>query len=269
MPKIEINGRPINYVIAGSGPETIVFSHGYLMRHQMFAAQIAALSGTHRVIAFDHRGHGESGLCQEPFGIYELVDDAEKLIDAICDGPVHFAGMSTGGYVGLRLLLRRPDLFKSLILMDTGANAESAASLKQYNQLLFFVRIIGIRPLLGKVLPLLFGKPFRQDPTQRDAFSQMKAYISGLDRTSIRQFGRAIFDRDDVQDALRALENPPATLIMVGEEDIPTPPATAKAMHEAIKGSKLITVPNAGHTSPLENPAFVSDTIKNFLNGQT
>lgn len=269
MPTIDINGRPINYVIAGSGPETIVFSHGYLMRHQMFAAQVEALSDTYSVIAFDHRGHGESGPCQEPFGMYDLVDDAEKLIDALCDGPVHFAGMSTGGYVGMRLLLRRPDLFKSLILIDTGANAESAASLKQYNQLLFFVRLIGIRPLLGKVLPLLFGKHFRQDPAQRDALNQMKAYISGLDRTSVRQFGRAIFDRDDVQDALHALENPPATLIMVGDEDIPTPPATAKAMHEAITGSKLIEVPKAGHTSPLENPAFVCDAIKDFLNGQT
>lgn len=269
MPKIDINGRPINYVIAGSGPETIVLSHGYLMRHQMFAAQIEALSDTYRVIAFDHRGHGKSGLCQDPFGMYDLVDDTEKLIDALCDGPVHFAGMSTGGYVGMRLLLRRPDLLKSLILIDTGANAESAASLKQYNQLLFFVRLIGIRPLLGKVLPLLFGKAFRQDPAQRDAFNQMKSYISGLDRTSIRQFGRAIFDRDDVQDALRALTDPPATLIMVGAEDIPTPPATAKAMHEAIKGSELIEVPKAGHTSPLENPAFVTEAIKRFLGRQT
>lgn len=269
MPKVEINGRTISYVTAGTGPDTIVFSHGYLMSHQMFTAQIDALSQTHRVIAFDHRGHGESGLCQDPFGIYDLVDDAEKLIDATCDGPVHFAGMSTGGYVGLRLLLRRPDIFKSLILMDTGANAESAASLKQYNQLLFFVRLIGIKPLLGKVLPLLLGQTFRNDPARRAEFNQLKTYISSLDRTSVRQFGRAIFDRDDVLDALRGLESPPPTLIMVGEDDIPTPPATAKSMRDAIKGSGLIQVPKAGHTSPLENPAFVTEAITSFLTRQT
>lgn len=269
MPKIDINGRLINYTVTGSGPETIVFSHGYLMRHQMFEAQIAALSATHRIIAFDHRGHGESGPCQQPFGIYDLVDDAEKLIDTVCDGPAHFAGMSTGGYVGLRLMLRRPDLFKSMILMDTGANAESAAALKQYNQLLFFVRLIGIRPLLGKVLPLLFGPVFRADPARQAEYAALKNYISSLDRTSIRQFGRAVFDRDDVQGALSALENPPATLIMVGDVDIPTPPATAQSLHQAIKGSELIEVPNAGHTSPLENPAFVTDAIAGFLNRQT
>ncbi|MEJ8561664.1 alpha/beta hydrolase [Yoonia sp. GPGPB17] len=269
MPKIEINGRLLHYVATGTGEDTIVFSHGYLMRHQMFEAQIGAFSKSHRVIAFDHRGHGDSGTCQQAFGMYDLVDDAEQLIEGLCDGPVHFAGMSTGGYVGLRLLLRRPDLIKSLILMDTGANAESPATLKQYNQLLFFVRLVGIRPLLGKVLPLLFGPTFRSDPARQAEFFQLKSYIGRLDRTSVRLFGRAIFDRDDVQDALRALKNAPPTLIMVGEDDIPTPPATAQAMHEAIRGSELISVPEAGHTSPLENPSFVTEAIDRFLKHQT
>ncbi|PJI86386.1 pimeloyl-ACP methyl ester carboxylesterase [Yoonia maricola] len=269
MPKIDVNGRSIHYVTAGSGPETIVFSHGYLMSHRMFAAQIEALSATYRLIAFDHRGHGGSGPCHQPFGIYDLVDDAEQVIDALCDGPVHFAGMSTGGYVGMRLLLRRPDLFQSLILMDTGANAESKASLRQYNQLLFLVRLVGIRPLLGKVLPLLFGQAFRNDPTQQDAFATWKADIGRLDRTSVRQFGRAIFDRDDVRGELQELDTPPPTLIIVGAKDIPTPPATAEELQEVIKGSELIEVADAGHTSPLERPVVVTEAITRFLNQQT
>ncbi|MEL6683974.1 MAG: alpha/beta hydrolase [Pseudomonadota bacterium] len=265
MPNIQINGRSIHYVTAGSGPQTIIFSHGYLMSQRMFAAQIAKLSETYRVIAFDHRGHGDSGPSRQPFGIYDLVDDAAALIDALCDGPVHFAGMSTGGYVGLRLLLRRPDLIKTLILMDTGAAAESKESLRQYNQLLFFVRLVGIRPLLGKVLPLLFGQAFRHDPAQRAAFQDWKNYISSLDRTSVRQFGRAIFDRDDVQDGLRALKNPPPVLIMVGAEDIPTPPTMAQDLQRIFVGSELIEVPQAGHTSPLENPGLVTAAIARFI----
>jgi len=269
MPVKEIAGRPIHYVTAGSGPETIVFSHGYLMNHAMFTAQITALSQTHRVIAFDHRGHGQSGPCHEPFGIYDLLDDAIKLIEAVGNGPVHFAGMSTGGYVGMRLLLKRPDLIKTLTLIDTGANAEAPASLRQYNQLLFLVRLVGIRPLLGRVLPLLFGQSFRTDPARQGEFQSWKASIAGLDRTSIRQFGRAVFDRDDVLEALRNLETPPRTLVMVGQEDIPTPPPLAKALHDAITGSELVHVPDAGHTSPLENPAFVTDAITKFLIHET
>ena len=269
MPEIQINGRSIHYVTAGSGPETLVFAHGYLMSHAMFAAQIAALSATHRVIAYDHRGHGESGLCQGPFVMNDLVDDAEKLIAAFCDGPVHFAGMSTGGYVAMRLMLRRPDLIRTMVLIDTDATAESKATLRQYNLLLFLVRLVGIRPLLGKVLPLLFGKTFRQDPARRATFDQWKSYISGLDRTSIRQFGRAIFDREGVQDELRALENPAPTLIIVGQEDIPTPVAMAKALQEAIAGSKLVEIPDTGHSSPVESPAQVTEAITTFLNRHT
>lgn len=265
MPSINIDGRAIHYQITGSGPATIVLSHGYLMNHMMFAAQTALLSQTHRVIAYDHRGHGESGGCHAPFGMYDLVDDAAQLITKLCEGPVHFAGMSTGGYVGMRLLLKQPELINRLILIDTGAHAESAASLKQYNQLLFFVRLVGIKPLLGKVLPLLFGPTYRNDPTNAAEFRGWKDYISSLNRTSIRLFGRAIFDRDDVLADLRALKNPPPTLILVGEDDIPTPPAYAQAMHDAIKGSRLMQVPKSGHSSPVENPAIVTDAIADFL----
>ena len=130
MPNIDVNGQSIHYIETGTGPETIVFSHGYLMRHQIFDAQIAELSTTHRVIAFEHRGHGNSGPCYDAFGIYDLVDDTAVLIDTLVGGPVYFAGMSTGGYVGLRLLLRRPDLIKRLVMIDTAAQAEDSAQLK-------------------------------------------------------------------------------------------------------------------------------------------
>lgn len=269
MPHITINGRDIFYQITGNGPETVVFSHGYLMNHTMFAAQIATLSQTHRVIAFDHRGHGQSDDCKTPFGIYDLVDDAAGLITTLCDGPVHFAGMSTGGYVGMRLLLRQPELIKSLILIDTGAQAEPPEKLRQYNQLLFFVRLVGIRPLLGKVLPLLMGRDFRTDPARRSEFQNWKRYIGGLDKISVRHFGRAIFDRDDVLENLRALDTPPPTMIIVGEEDIPTPLPASQAMHEAITGSELVTVPHAGHTSPLESPVVVNLAISGFLDNMT
>ena len=119
------------------------------MRHQMFDAQITALSQNYRVIAYDHRGHGGSAPCHDPFDVYDLVDDAAALIDKLVGGPVHFAGMSTGGFVGVRLLLRRPDLINRLILIDTSAQAEEPAKLKRFNLLLFLVRFIGIRPLIS------------------------------------------------------------------------------------------------------------------------
>lgn len=70
---LTVNNVTIHYVEAGSGPETIVFSHGYLMNHHMYADQISALSTSVRVIAFDHRCHGNSENVRTMFELKDLV----------------------------------------------------------------------------------------------------------------------------------------------------------------------------------------------------
>ena len=265
MPFADVNGTRLHYVETGSGPETVVFSHGFLMNHTMFAHQIAALNAQYRVIAYDHRGHGQSANCHDPFGIYDLVDDAAALIRTLAEGPVHFAGMSTGGFVGMRLALRAPELIKSMTLIDTSAGAEDPAALRQYNQLLFAVRWIGTRPLLGKVMPIMMAQPFLTDPARKQEINDWRANLSALDKKSVYRFGKAIFFRDSVCDDLAALEAPPPTQIIVGAEDIATPVARAQTMQAVIKGAQLEVIPDAGHSSPIETPKAVTDIMTRFL----
>lgn len=265
MPYLNANGTRLHYVIQGEGRETLVFSHGFLMNHRMFAHQIDALRDQYRIIAFDHRGHGQSAPCPKPFGIYDLVDDAKALIHTLANGPVHFAGMSTGGFVGMRLALRAPDLIQSLTLIDTSAAGEDAASLRQYSQLLFAARWIGIRPLLGKVMPIMMGPAFQNDPQRSVEVDRWRADISALDKRSVHRFGKAIFARDDVQNELASLHAPPPTQIIVGAEDVPTPVDQARAMQSAIKTAELAIIPKAGHSSPVETPEAVTDIMAGFL----
>lgn len=267
MPLINVNGVELHYSEIGSGSETVVFSHGFLMNSHMFDHQIASLADQYRVVAFDHRGHGKSAPCHTPFGMYDLVDDAAALIRTLCDGPVHFAGMSTGGFVGMRLALRAPELIRSLTLIDTAAGAEDAASLKQYNQMLFVVRWLGTRPLQGKVMPIMFAEPFRTSSNTRDALNFWREQIFALDKRSIHRFGKAIFSRDSVLDDLADLSDPPPTQIIVGADDVATPVAKSKAMLAAIKGAQLTVVPDAGHSSPVEQPIAVTAAMTEFLDG--
>lgn len=265
MPGIDANGTTLHYIETGAGPETVVFSHGFLMDHRMFDHQIAGLAERYRVIAFDHRGHGQSARCRTPFGMYDLVDDAAALIRQLCDGPVHFAGMSTGGFVGMRLALQAPGLIRSLTLIDTAAEAEDQAALKQYNQLLFVVRLIGTRPLLGKVMPILMAQPFLTDPARKSEVALWRQRLIDLDKRSIYRFGKAIFGRDSVLDALAALAPPPPTLIIVGQDDVATPVEQSRKMQAAIAGSDMITIPGAGHSSPIETPDAVTQVMVPFL----
>ena len=121
MPQIQANNVALFYEEKGSGPEVMLFSHGYLMDHTMYDHQVEAFKDRFRCIAYDQRGHGRSEAITSSYDVDALVNDAIGLIEALKIGPVHFVGMSTGGFVGLRLALRRPDLLKSLVLIDTSA----------------------------------------------------------------------------------------------------------------------------------------------------
>lgn len=266
MPHLTANGRQIAYTDTGGDGETIIFSHGYLMNSRMFDHQVAALRDRFRVIAFDHRGHGQSAPCVTPFGMYDLVEDAEALIGQLTDGAVHFAGMSTGGFVGMRIALRHPEKIRSLTLIDTAAGAEDPSALKQYNQLLFAVRWLGVKPLLGKVMPILMGPAFLNDPARGDDVAFWRGQMGALDKRSIHRFGKAIFGRDDVLGQLAALAAPPPTQIIVGADDVATPVAKSEAMRDAIKGARMVVIPDAGHTSPVEQPQAVTAAMTAFLN---
>lgn len=268
MPYVTVNGRKIHYTETGTGAETVVFSHGFLMNLHMYDAQIARLAERYRVVAFDHRGHGESDRAREPYGMYDLVDDAAAVIRETCDGPVHFAGMSTGGFVGVRLALRHPELIRSLMLIDTAATAEDPAKLGQYNLLLTVVRWFGPGPVTKKVMSLLMAEPFRTDSARAQEHALWAQRIKALDGKSMHRFGKAIFSRDNVLEDIRVAEGWPPTLIIVGEDDVATPLPRAEEMHAAIPGSRLIVVPGSGHSSPIEAPEIVSDALEEFLLSQ-
>lgn len=263
MPTIHANGVELHYTEHGQGDTTLVFSHGFLMNHRMFEHQIAALAKHFRVIAYDHRCHGDSEVVRRPFGIYDLTDDCAALIDALVGAPVHFVGMSTGGYVGTRLMVRRPDLLRRVVLIDTASGDEPKASLRQYNWMLTAVRWLGVRPVMSRALPMLMGPELRADPARRDEVRGWQASIRKLDRHGLYHFGHAIFGRDSVTSAIGGFDHP--VLVLVGEHDVPTPVSKARELVAALPDARLQIIPRAGHTSPVEEPEAVTAAVEGFL----
>ena len=98
MPTLKVNGVDLFYKESGRGPETIVFSHGLLMDHTMFEPQRSAFQGQYRVIAYDHRGQGQSGDpgSGRDLDMETLTSDAPGLIQALGAAPCHFAGHCMG-----------------------------------------------------------------------------------------------------------------------------------------------------------------------------
>jgi pimeloyl-ACP methyl ester carboxylesterase len=95
--------------------------HGFSGSSHDFALHIEALAATRPVVSIDHRGHGRSQKlgATEAYSIDRLTADLIALVDSEVGGPVHLLGHSMGGSIALRFTLARPDLVRSLILMDT------------------------------------------------------------------------------------------------------------------------------------------------------
>lgn len=92
MPTIQANGVNLFYKESGSGPETIVFSHGLLMDHTMFEPQRAAFEKQYRVIAYDHRAQGQSEDTGHDYGMDTAAEDAAALITKLNAAPATLPG---------------------------------------------------------------------------------------------------------------------------------------------------------------------------------
>lgn len=249
----------------GNGPP-VLFSHGLLWDTRLFAPQIDALRGRYRCIAWDHRGQGRSEVTADGYDMDTLAADAAALIERLGVAPVHFVGLSMGGFVGLRLAIRRPALLRSLTLIDTSAEAEPAANAPRYRLLNVVARWIGLGPVAGQVMPILFGRSFLADPARAAERAEYRARLAANHRIGITRAVRGVIEREGVADQLPRIRTP--TLVMVGEEDVATVPAKAEAIHAGIAGSRLVRIPRAGHTSTLEAPAAVNAALVAFLASQ-
>ena len=265
MPQLTVNGANLHYGDTGSGAETILFSHGLLMNGEMFGGQVAELSARYRCITYDHRGQGRSEVAQDGYDLDSLTNDAIGLIGKLGIAPVHFAGLSMGGFVGLRLAARHPELIRSLTLLETSAGPEAPDKVGSYRLLGFIGRWFGYGLVIGRVMPIMFGTTFLTDPARANERERWRTFLLKNDRVGIQRALEGVLTRSGVEDELSRIEVP--TLILVGDEDAATPPALAERISDGSAGSRLVVIPRAGHSSTIEQPAAVNAAISTFLSG--
>lgn len=231
----------------------------------MFDGQVNALKDVYQCITFDFRGQGQSEVTASGYDIDTLSEDAAALIDALQCAPCHFIGLSMGGFVGLRLAIRRPHLIRSLILVETSADPESEETARRYRLLSFVARWFGLRIVVDRVMPIIFGKKFLSDPARAELSQQWRQRILANHRIGITRAVPGVITREGVYDQLGTIAAP--TLIILGDQDVAMPPAKAERMHARIRGARLVVIPGAGHTSTIEEPAAVNAVLKEFLGG--
>jgi pimeloyl-ACP methyl ester carboxylesterase len=264
MPRIRVNGVDLHYDSAGSGTEAIVLSHGLLFSGEMFREQVRHLAGRYRVITYDHRGQGRSEVTASGYGMDNLALDACALLEALGVAPCHFAGLSMGGFVAMRLAVRRPELLRSCILLETSADPEAPENVARYRRLNMALRLLGARFVAPRVMPILFGRTFLGDPARAGLRQEWLGRLGAL-RRSVHRAVAGVVSREGFLAELGKISLP--TLVLVGDEDVATPPAMADRICKAIPGSLQVVIPRAGHSSTIENPDAINAALDTFLAG--
>ena len=263
MPHIMVNGARLYYEQHGGGPQTVIFAHGLLWSGQMFAQQVDVLQQRYRCITFDWRGQGQSEVTRAGYDMESLYADTLALIDALGIKACHFVGLSMGGFIGMRLAARRPDIVTSLILLGTSADPEPAANIPKYRMLNLVGRWLGFGLVAAQVMPIMFGQKFLGDPTRSRLREEWRRRMLANHRIGITQATAGVITRRGIYDQLHLIRAP--TLILVGDQDVATPPAVAQRIHAQIPQSQMAIIPGAGHTSTVEEPEAVNAAILAFL----
>ena len=258
--RLTVNGVSLAVEVRGEGP-AILFVHGYPFDRTIWRDQIDSLEG-YRRIAPDLRGMGQSDAPDLGYGMGIYADDLAALLDALGVNEAVLCGISMGGYVIFEFLRRWRHRVRALILMDTRAEADSIEGRRARDAAAATARDGGAAAVGGAMLPKMLAPGSEERaPELVDRVRRMMAAtpVAGMVGALA-----AMRDRHDSTGLLPTLAGLP-TLVLVGEEDVLTPPDAARRMATLIPGARLVVIPGAGHLPPVERPSETTAEIREFL----
>lgn len=266
MPTVETNGVETYYERRGDGPP-VVFVHGAIVDHTQWAPQLDALADEYTVVAYDVRGHGRTGgSVREAYTVDVFAEDLAALIDALdLDRPA-VCGLSLGGCIAMTYAARHPDGLSGLVLADTFGPVP--LTLGERLQRASLRLTIPLARLIGyeRVERAMVWLRERTDAGISGDYDRIEAIRETGPSMSTAEFAKVIralssFDRTSVDFASIAVP----TLVLYGEHDAGFVRRQSGSLAALIPDADVLEVPDAGHASTLDEPAFVTGEIRRLL----
>jgi 3-oxoadipate enol-lactonase len=262
---VRTNGQELFYQVHGDGPALVLLMGIGYDSSLWTLQQVPVLCSRFRVVILDNRDAGRSSRADHPYTIADMADDVAGLLDALDIDRTHLLGLSMGSMIGMEFALRHADRLDRLVLAGPGAApARSAVDpifiwnwVKtndpngmvfggQQFTWLFSTAFLRNKTAVQDTIALLASNP---NPVEAEAYDrQAQAYLH--------------FDALDRLDGIKA-----PTLVIVGEEDLLTPPWIAREVADGIPGAllKIVTGDGSSHLVPLERPDEFNQLVMDFL----
>lgn len=260
--KVPVNNTYLAYDDHGIGLP-VLFLHAFPLNRQMWQAELTALLADerYRLVALDWRGFGESDITT-PVSTMELfADDVAGLMDALGIQRAVLCGLSMGGYAAFAFLRKYPQRVSGLILADTRPGADSPEAQANRENVARIAETQGTGAIADLQVPRVLSEYTRQHHPEVEL--RVRQMIDAATAQGIAAASRGMGQRADSTDLLAGITCP--TLIVVGEQDVLTPPIVAQEYAAQIPGAQCVVIQHAGHLSNLEQPEAFLQVVRGFL----
>jgi 3-oxoadipate enol-lactonase len=256
--KAHLAGIDMHYEISGSGP-WITLSHSLAADCGMWDAQMETLNQHFTVLRYDTRGHGQTQATSGPYTLDQLSDDVYQLLKHLGVQKTHWLGLSLGGMIGQTFAIQHPEMIDHAVIADSSGKVAPAAVVA-WGERAALARQNGMQVLVQPTLQRWFTDDFSsKNPTLMAEIGQMIA------ATKVDGYAGccAAIAQLNTLDQLRALRLP--CLILVGEQDMGTPPAMSELIQQHWPSSQLKVLSNAAHIANIEQAQAFTDAVMDFL----
>jgi len=261
MPTVKVKGIRIYYERAGAGTP-VLFITGLGGDHQPWAPLAGQLKDQYECITFDNRGIGQSSRPASGYTMSDLTRDTIGLLEALSISRAHIVGMSMGGLVAQNIALQQPERVLGLVLLGSFAAGDARLNHVLASRKSMMKRMTRYE-YFWAIAAWMFGLKSLERPAFIDGFAKMAA--SNPHPQSLRAFSQLVDGIAEFDNRAHLKEIRKPTLVMVGEQDILTPPRLSRALAEGIPGAELEIVPGVGHLCISEDTKGVADRLLRFF----
>ncbi len=258
MPEIKTDdGCTIHVEV--EGPErapVLMMSNSLGTNLHMWDDQAGPFTRHFRLVRYDRRGHGRSGVPNGPYTMERLGRDVLAVLDGLDIAKVNWCGLSMGGMVGMWLGANAANRVDRLILSNTAAYFPDKSL---WDARIRLVRENGLAGIVDANMERWFTKGFRERAAA--AMAKMREMFLATKVAGYVGCGEAIRDMDH-RPLLSKITAP--TLVIAGRHDPATTLEAGDFIKEHVPGAK-IAVLDAAHISNLEQPRIYANTVLEFL----
>jgi pimeloyl-ACP methyl ester carboxylesterase len=221
------------------------------------------LARRHRLVLLDNRDAGESDEATAAYGTADMAGDALGMMDQLGIERFHVVGASMGSAVAQQLALQAPTRVGTMTLVSTWGRTDAflRAVLGSWRRT---AERLAPEDFLASVAPWAFTYRFLESPSP-EVVALQAAYRDRGALKSVPAYQRQVDAclAHDTLGVLPILRTP--TLVLVGEDDILTPPRYARGVAAALPRGEVAVVPASGHACFLETPKPVVERVLRFV----